>query len=130
MRRSSLAALMAAFCLLAPAGAALAHHSFAMFDRSRPTTVSGTVKEFQWTNPHVWIQILVSGPDGEEEWGVECTSTNFMRRMGWSKESLKPGDRITIVIYPLKDGSKGGQFARLTALNGSAKELPGYGGRR
>ena len=106
---------------------ALAHHSFAMFDRDKPAPLAGVVKEFQWSNPHVWIQLLVPGPDGaDQEWGVECTSVNFMRRQGWDRASLKPGDKVKLMIFPLKDGSHGGQFNKLTELNGSPLSLPGY----
>ena len=127
MTRNRLLGMLIAALAFA-AGPALAHHSFAMFDRSKPTPLTGTVKEFQWTNPHVWIQILADdGHGGEEEWGVECTSINFMDRMGWSHATLKPGDKVTVTIYPLKDGSRGGQFGGLTRLNGDVANLPGYG---
>src|SRR5262249_46565605 len=106
---------------------ALAHHSFAMFDRDHPQVVEGVVKDFQWTNPHVWIQVMIPDAKGvSQEWGVECTSVNFMRRQGWARESLKPGDKVKLTIFPLKDGSHGGQFNKLTELNGSATNLPGY----
>ncbi len=119
---------MALGLALAAAGApALAHHSFAMFDREKATTITGTVKEFQWTNPHVWIQVMVPDAKGtDQEWGVECTSVNFMRRGGWEKESLKPGDKVKMIIFPLKDGSRGGQFNKMLELNGSPNNLPGY----
>ena len=104
-----------------------AHHSFAMFDRDKAMTLSGTVREFQWTNPHVWIQVMVPDAKGaDQEWGVECTSVNFMRRRGWARESLKPGDKVKMIIFPLKDGSRGGQFNKMTELNGSPNNLPGY----
>jgi len=119
----------AAACLMgmiAPAPAR-AHHSFAMFDREHPVVITGTVREFQWTNPHVWIQLLVPAKAGaDEEWGVECTSVNFMRRQGWDRTSLKSGDKVKITIYPLKDGSRGGQFGGMVELNGSPNNLPGY----
>jgi hypothetical protein len=119
--------LLLALALGAPATGVLAHHSFAMFDRDKPMTLTGTVKELQWTNPHVWIQVMVPDAKGvDQEWGVECTSVNFMRRQGWEHDSLKPGDKITLVIFPLKDGSRGGQFNKLTQLNGSPTNLPGY----
>ena len=116
-----------ALALAGAAAPAMAHHSFAMFDREHPTPLVGTVKDFQWTNPHVWIQVLVPGPDGaQQEWGIECTSVNFMRRQGWDHDSLKPGDRVKLLIFPLKDGSRGGQFNKLTELNGKSAALPGY----
>jgi hypothetical protein len=109
------------------AAPAFAHHSFAMFDREKPVTLSGVVKDFQWTNPHVWIQLVVEDAKGApQEWGVECTSVNFMRRQGWDRTSLKPGDKVKLVIFPLKDGSPGGQFNKLVELNGSTVSLPGY----
>ncbi len=61
-----------------------------------------------------------------QEWGVECTSVNFLRREGWDKTSLKPGDKVKLMIFPLKDGSHGGQLNKLTELNGSTSSLPGY----
>ena len=125
MRRAQPGLIALALAAMAPA--AQAHHSFAMFDREHPTPVAGTVKEFQWTNPHVWIEVLVTGANGTpEEWGVECTSVNFMRRQGWDSTSLKPGDKVRMLIFPLKDGSHGGQFNKLTELNGDASALPGY----
>jgi hypothetical protein len=118
LKRSALAAF-AALILLTDALPAAAHHSAAMYDRAHPRTLEGVVKDFQWTNPHVWIQVVV--PDsrgGSEMWGVECTSVNFMTRRGWSKETLKPGDKVVLSVSPLKDGSNGGGFLNLTSLNG------------
>ncbi len=106
---------------------ALAHHSFAMFDRDKAVPLTGVVKDFQWTNPHVWIQVMAPDARGQpQEWGVECTSVNFLRREGWEKESLKPGDKVKLMIFPLKDGSHGGQLNKLIELNGSTASLPGY----
>jgi hypothetical protein len=101
-----------------------AHHSFAMYDSTRTITIEGTVRDFQWTNPHVWIQVLVpDGKGGSEEWGVECTSVNFMSRRGWTKRTLKAGDRISITLSPLRDGSRGGSFKGVNSLNGAPLEL-------
>jgi len=125
--RNRLARLALGLALMAAAAPADAHHSFAMFDRDKPMTLTGVVKEFQWTNPHVWIQVMVPDAKGaDQEWGVECTSVNFMRRRGWERASLKTGDKVKMVIFPLKDGSRGGQFNKLTELNGSPTNLPGY----
>ena len=126
VQRRRLIGLALAAALL-PAAPALAHHSFAMFDRDKAVAISGVVKDFQWTNPHVWIQVMVPDAKGTtQEWGVECTSVNFLRRQGWEKDSLKPGDKIKLMIFPLKDGSKGGQLNKLVELNGSTALLPGY----
>ncbi|MGC4028323.1 MAG: DUF6152 family protein [Steroidobacteraceae bacterium] len=90
---------------------AQAHHSFAMFDLGKEQTIQGEVKEFQWTNPHVWIQINVLGADGKTvEYSIEGGSPNVLRRQGWNRGSLKPGDKVVLKMHPLKDGSPGGSF--------------------
>jgi hypothetical protein len=84
-----------------------AHHSFAMFDQSKQVTLKGTVSEFQWTNPHAWIHIAVPNADGlEDTWQVELNSPNNLKRQGWKSSSIKPGDQVTLMLNPLKDGSK------------------------
>ena len=99
------------------AGPAFAHHSAAMYDRDKRRPLTGVVKEFQWTNPHVFIQVVAANDKGQaEEWSVECTSVNFMTRRGWAKDTLKPGDKIVVVISPLKDGSHGGGMHCRTLL--------------
>jgi hypothetical protein len=104
--------------------AALAHHSFAIYDSAHQVTIKGTVKEFQWTNPHVWIHVVVRDENGgEDEWHVECTSVNFMARKGWSKHTLKPGDKVSITLSPLRDGSKGGSFRAVNELNGAPLQV-------
>jgi hypothetical protein len=100
------------------AGPALAHHAFAMFDTNRELTLDGTVKEFQWTNPHTWVQLLVKEPGGKEvEWGIEGASPNNLSRFGWSRNSVKAGDHVQVVVHPLKDGSIGGSLVKIT-VNG------------
>ncbi|MEO6341311.1 MAG: DUF6152 family protein [Caulobacteraceae bacterium] len=118
MIRKFAAAGLLALTAAAVATPAPAHHSFAMFDREKRRPLVGTVKEFQWTNPHVWIEVNVPGEKGAvEQWGVECTSVNFMTRRGWNKDSLKPGDKISMVVAPLKDGSHGGSMISVTTVN-------------
>jgi hypothetical protein len=105
------AVLLTASLLVAAAGPAVAHHSFAMFDRETQVTLEGTVREFQWTNPHVFIQLLVKNAQGvEEEWSIEGASPNMLFRRGWTNQSFKPGDRVTIIMNPLRDGTRGGNF--------------------
>lgn len=89
---------------------ASAHHSFAVFDNLKSITLVGTVKEFQWGNPHCWLQLLVKDPgSGEDvEWSIEASSPGALVRGGWKKTSLKPGDKAEVVIHPLRDGSTGG----------------------
>ena len=102
---------------LVTASAAWAHHSFAMFDNQKNVTLEGTVKEFQWTNPHSWVQLMVKDPaTGKEvEWSIEGGSPNGLARQGWKRTSLKAGDKATIVIHPLKDGSAGGSLVSAVA---------------
>lgn len=97
--------------VLAFAAAASAHHSFAAFDGEKNLTLSGTVKEFQWTNPHSWIQLMVTDQSGKEtEWSIEAGSPNALARSGWKRSSLKPGDKADLIIHPMKDGSPGGSL--------------------
>lgn len=127
--RALLACCQLALGAVLAAAPAAAHHSFAMFDNTRQVTVTGVVKEFQWTNPHVWIQILVPNAQGQnEEWGVECTSINFMTRRGFTRHTLNPGDRLSVMIAPLRDGSHGGSFRSVSSLNGAALVLDGQEG--
>jgi len=112
------AALAAASVLFgAPASA---HHSFSSFDRNRIAMVSGTVKDFQWTNPHVWIQLLAPGVNGAAavEWSIEGGSVNAMQRSGgWKKSALKVGDKVVVYFHPLRDGGSGGELVN-AAVNG------------
>jgi hypothetical protein len=108
------------------AGTAFAHHSFAMFDNAKEQTLDGTIKDFQWTNPHIWIQVNVKGPDGKvTEWSIEGGSPNGLKRSGWSKKSMVAGDKVVMKIHPLKDGTSGGSFMSAT-VNG--QELGRRGG--
>ncbi|HUK00678.1 MAG TPA: DUF6152 family protein [Steroidobacteraceae bacterium] len=110
--------LSVAISALIGANSVSAHHSFAMYDSTRQITLVGVVKELQWTNPHVWIEVLVpNATGGQDEWGVECTSVNFMTRRGFTKHTIKSGDKISVTISPLKDGSHGGSFKSINSLN-------------
>jgi hypothetical protein len=88
---------------------ALAHHSTAMFDFEKTVEITGTVQDFQWTNPHTWTNVEVEGT-GESAgvYGLEGMSPNYLSRNGWTKRTLKPGDKLTFAVHPLKDGRKGG----------------------
>ena len=98
-----------------------AHHSFAVFDRTKKVTLTGTVKEFQWTNPHAWIQVEIADDKGKtSEWGIECGSPNMMARTGWKKTTLKPGDRVTAIVNPLLDGRPNGSLVTITLPDGSS----------
>ena len=89
-----------------------AHHSFAMFDHEKKITMSGTLKEFEWTNPHCWLHVsVVDAATGKTaEWSFEMGSIGQIAQQGWKVDSIKPGDKITVEAYPMKDGSRGGQY--------------------
>jgi len=113
---------LAAFALLSAAAAftpATAHPSFAMVDNTKEVTVVGTVKAFQWTNPHSWLQVVVTGTDGKDvEWSFEGGSPGILSRNGWKRTSVKPGDKVTVIFYPLKDGKPGGSFLEVKTPDG------------
>ena len=99
--------------LLAVGAQALAHHSFSAFNTDVEKTIAGVVNRFEWTNPHTWVWVDV--PDGNGKvvtWGVEGMSPNYLARRGWSKNTFKPGDKVTLTIRPMRDGSPGGMFVR------------------
>jgi len=124
--------LMAVAAMLAAAAAvspALAHHSFTMFDQSKTVTLEGTVKDFRWTNPHVFIQLLVKNNQGtEDEWSIEMTSPEHLSRAGWRPGTLKPGDKVTLSIHPLHGNATGGQYLSGTGPNGPLLGGPPSGG--
>lgn len=97
---------------------ASAHHSFAMFDKERPIRIAGHIKEFQWVNPHSWIQIMAPYRGKVAEWSIEGRSPNVLARRGWNRATLKPGDRVTLTIYPLKNGNPGGAIVEVRFADG------------
>jgi hypothetical protein len=109
-------AIAAATVLALSAGVATAHHSFAMFDQAQEKTLVGTIKEVQWTNPHIWVQVLVKNPSSGDlvEWSIEGASPNALTRQGWKRGSLKAGDAVEMVIHPLKNGDNGGSLIRVS----------------
>ena len=91
--------------------AAVAHHSYSAFEMTGEKTISGTIKKFDWSNPHSWIWIDVANEQGNvDTWGIEGMSPNFLSRRGWTRTTLKPGDKVSITIHPLKNGEHGGSF--------------------
>jgi hypothetical protein len=98
---------------------AYAHHSYAMFDSTKTMTLSGTVKQFQFTNPHSWIQVMAPGADGVPvEWSVQMGAPFELIRAGWGPETLKPGDKVVLRVHPAKDGVAGGSFLSATDGDG------------
>jgi hypothetical protein len=112
--------LVLAACLAAAgASPALAHHSFAMFDNSKQVTLVGTVKQFQYSNPHSWIQLVVTTPSGgTDEWTIEALSPNVLGREGWKRNSLLAGQKVTVLLHPLRDGTHGGNLISVTLPDG------------
>ncbi|HTW37757.1 MAG TPA: DUF6152 family protein [Steroidobacteraceae bacterium] len=99
--------------------AAFAHHSFAMFDQTKQLPLKGTVHDFQWTNPHAFIDLDVPNAGGGVDlWKVELNSPNNLERQGWHSHTMRAGDKVTVVINPLRDGTKGGLFVSVTLPNG------------
>ena len=101
------------------AGGAWAHHSFAQFDADKTMEIQGTVKDFTWTNPHVWIDMTVTNAAGvPQQWGLESQSVGILYRGGWKPDSLKAGDKVTVQIHPMRDGTNGGQVMKVTFPDG------------
>jgi hypothetical protein len=115
-----ISALGAAGLLLAGAGAAFAHHSGAMFDANKEVSMEGTVKEFQYTNPHSWLVVNVPDATGKVvEWSFEAEGPSTLLRAGIKKSSLNPGDKVTVKGHPLKDGRPGAGLVSVTKADGT-----------
>ena len=114
------AMLLTALVCAATVAPAAAHHSFAMFDTTRRVTLEGTVTAFEWTNPHAYIELDV--PDhvanGVKHWSIELGSPSILMQGGWKYKDLKYGDKISVVISPLKSGQQGGLLSRITMPDG------------
>jgi hypothetical protein len=118
MNKLASAVCIAGF-LLAPA-AALAHHSAAMFESEKTVTLNGTVKEFEYTNPHAWLWVVVTDDKGEETlWGFEAEGPSTLMRAGIKKNSLQPGDAVTVIARPLRDGRPAGAWVSVTKADGT-----------
>lgn len=112
-------ALAAALALAVPAAQAEAHHSFAMFDMTKKVTVSGTIRQFQWTNPHSYIQLMTRDPSGKEvEWSMEMGAPMYLYARGWRPSTLRPGMQVSITINPLRNGKPGGVVVEVTGADG------------
>lgn len=111
IRFIALIALPAVLMLAITRRPVLAHHSASMFDSAKVIELTGTVKEFQWTNPHVWIQLEVTGQNGtKQEWSIEGGGPNSLSRQGWRPTTFKFGAAVTLRVNPMRDGSPGGLF--------------------
>lgn len=130
----SWAALLCGAGVLA-AAPVMAHHSFAMFDNKNVTLV-GTVRTYEWSNPHTWLWVNVTQVDGKpvsdgsgpQVWGLEGTAPGELSRQGRTKEEFKAGDKVTVEIRPLKDGRHGGSLGKVTFADGHSVGGGGFGG--
>ena len=105
--------------LVLMASGAVAHHSAAMFDQTRQITLSGTVRDFQWTSPHCYIQLLASADQSPpQEWSLEMAAPMYLYRLGWRPSTVKAGDKITVSLHPLRDGKRGGLLFKATTADG------------
>jgi hypothetical protein len=109
--------VLAAAALTAPA---LAHHSFAMFDAQQTVTLEGTVKEFEWVNPHSWLRVVVKDEKTGQQalWALELSSPSRLVTMGMRADSVKPGDVVSVTFHPMRNGSRGGQFIQAVLPDG------------
>jgi hypothetical protein len=111
------AGLLATALLSAPA---FSHHSNVAFEVTKVETLTGVVTNFQWSNPHTWLKVMVSdGKGGNAEWGLEGRAPGVLGRAGWSRKSLVPGETVTVDYSPARDGSKTGLIARVTKADGT-----------
>ena len=109
--------LAVAAALLAPLPS-LAHHSYTMFDMQKTVAMEATVVRFKWQNPHAFIEIDATRGAAKERWSIEMTSPNNLAQEGWKRTSLKPGDKITLWIHPLRSGAKGGSYVGVKLPDG------------
>jgi hypothetical protein len=113
----------AALALPLLAGPASAHHSYAMFNRTKTDTIVGVVSNFELINPHGWLQLMVRDAQGKDrEWSLETGGPGQMAGAGWKPNTVKPGDRLTAVIHPMREGSYGGQLVSVKLANGQFLE--------
>ena len=113
--------LAAGIAAMTVSGAALAHHTHAHYESEANTVLEGTIKDFEWRNPHSWVTITVENEEtGElEDWILEARAPGALTRSGWTEESLKPGDEVAITIRPLKSGGTGGLLRSVVLADGT-----------
>jgi Family of unknown function (DUF6152) len=102
-----------------------AHHSFAMFDHNRSIYVEGTVTKFQWSNPHVFLDVDAVQTDGtSKHYSIECMSVSMLKRAGWNSRTFQPGDKVKVLIAPLLNGQSGGLILKVTMADGKTLIAP------
>ena len=130
MPRTHFHSRLIAFGTFAFTGIALAHHTYSMFDTKRELSVSGVVAKFEWKNPHAYLWVYVPSTTNAgkyDAWAFENGSPSVLSSLGWSKESVKPNDKITITYAPLRDGRPGGHCLKITLSSGRSLECVGFG---
>ena len=128
-KKGAFGAAILAAGLLGLAGQASAHHSFAMFDNDHQQKLIGTVTKFEWTNPHVYIEVEVVDPDGKvHPYHVECANPGILNRVGWKFNLVKPGDKVKMIVAPLHSGEAGGLLHEITLPDGRVFNNGGFAG--
>jgi hypothetical protein len=98
---------------------AMAHHSGAMFESTKTVTLNGTVTEFNWTNPHSSIKVEVPNAEGKPEiWAIEMNSPQNLIPTGWKRTTIKAGDKVSVVVRPMRNGTPGGLYVSITLADG------------
>jgi hypothetical protein len=124
----SLRTTVASLALAVSGASAFAHHSGAMFDGEKAVTITGTITEFNWTNPHSSFKVAVPNASGKEEiWAIEMNAPQNLVRSGWKRTTLKPGDKVSVLISPLRDGKPGGSYRSITLADGTKLDGTGPG---
>ena len=119
--------LLATALIALGATPSFAHHSGAMFDDTKDVTIEGTIKEFQYTNPHSWLLVDVTGTDGKvTTWGFEAEGPSTLLRAGIKKSTLPAGAKITVTSHPMRDGRPAGTFTKAVLEDGTEVN-PGAG---
>jgi hypothetical protein len=105
-------------CVLAASAPIRAHHSIAMYDQDHPVTLFGTVTRFEWSNPHAFIELDVAEGGIYKHYDIECASPNVLTRAGWKFNDMKPGDKVRLLVNPLRNGKMGGMLEQATFSDG------------
>ena len=113
------AALMLTPLAMTASAPASAHHSYSMFDMQRTVLLNATVQQFRWQNPHAFIRVTVPAGGATEEWSIEMTSPNNLVQEGWTRTTLRTGDRVQLYVHPLRGGTRGGSYVGVRKADGT-----------